>query len=188
MPELLPWKTVNTNTVHRNRWVELQLLDVETSAGALKEFTVVRTPPAVIVVSYTNALDVLFVRQWRHQYSAFTKELPAGAIEPGERTEAAARRELAEETGARADALIQLGVFNNSSGATDGLSHIFLAPGVTFGPTTSDAGNQTLALELVDMRTTLKLAEAGRIDDVVTLAALLLAAPRLRNALATAHP
>jgi ADP-ribose pyrophosphatase len=51
----------------------------------------------------------LMVRQHRHGADLVTTEFPAGLVEPGEPAPAAARRELAEETGHRAGRLTLLG-------------------------------------------------------------------------------
>ena len=51
----------------------------------------------------------MLVEQYRYGIDRVTLELPAGAIDPGEAPEAAARRELREETGYEADAWVRLG-------------------------------------------------------------------------------
>lgn len=62
---------------------------------------------------------VLLVEQYRVPIGAPCLELPAGLVgdeEAGEAVEAAARRELEEETGYRAERVIDLGRFHSSAG------------------------------------------------------------------------
>ena len=66
-------------------------------------------------------------------------EAPAGCIEPGETPEDAARRELAEETGYRARTLTSLGGIWMAPGFCNEFMHVFLAEGLTPGPTNPDA-------------------------------------------------
>ena len=65
-------------------------------------------------------------------------ELPSGAIEPGEAPEAAARRELLEETGCEAGELVSLGQFHVDSGRLETQQWAFFAPDVRIVDEQSD--------------------------------------------------
>ena len=55
---------------------------------------------AVVIAARTRRTgSLLLIRQFRVPFGARLVELPAGLVDPGEDAEAAARRELAEETG-----------------------------------------------------------------------------------------
>jgi ADP-ribose pyrophosphatase len=54
---------------------------------------------SVVVLPVLPDGRILLIRQYRHAAGQFLWELVAGRIEPGEKPLAAARRELAEETG-----------------------------------------------------------------------------------------
>ena len=59
-----------------------------------------RSTPAVMIVPIIRPGDrLVLVRQFRPPTGKYTWEAPAGLIEPGESVEAAALRELREETG-----------------------------------------------------------------------------------------
>src|SRR5215469_11646974 len=59
----------------------------------------VDTPPSVMIVPVTADGNLVLVRQYRHNLKAHVLEFPAGTISDGEEREAAALRELEEETG-----------------------------------------------------------------------------------------
>ncbi len=75
---------------------------------------------------------VALVRQWRLPADAALLEIPAGGLDVAEDgtkedPDAAARRELEEETGLRARTWQKLGEFYTAPGFTDELMHLYLA-------------------------------------------------------------
>jgi 8-oxo-dGTP pyrophosphatase MutT (NUDIX family) len=88
--------------------------------------------PAVVMLVHDEVRDrYLLVREYRVGPNAFAYGLPAGLMEEGENPEAAALRELEEETGVRpndsASARIEsVGDFYSSAGMTDEVLHIYV--------------------------------------------------------------
>src|SRR5271154_6567159 len=54
------------------------------------------------VIRHNGSVVILLIRQYRHAAGQFLIELPAGRVDAGEATLAAAKREMIEETGYRA--------------------------------------------------------------------------------------
>jgi ADP-ribose pyrophosphatase len=79
---------------------------------------------------------ILLVRQYRLAAQASIWELPAGRLDPGETALAAARRELAEETGYRARKWTKLVSFYASPGYVAEKMTIYAATGLTAGEAT----------------------------------------------------
>jgi 8-oxo-dGTP pyrophosphatase MutT (NUDIX family) len=81
--------------------------------GKTGSFYLVAAPPWVNVVPVVRDGQgrdcFLMVRQYRHGVDRITVEFPAGLVNEGEEPEAAARRELLEETGCRAGSLELIG-------------------------------------------------------------------------------
>ena len=84
----------------------------------------------VVIVAVNPRGHLLLVRQFRPAVDAFTLELPAGHIEPGETPEAAARKELWEETGHEAETLELLTKVSPSTARFTNHLWCFFAPNV----------------------------------------------------------
>lgn len=82
------------------------------------------------IVPFTDAGEVLLIRQFRPPINGYVIELPAGLVDGGESFEAAARRELIEETGYAARDLHFLTEGPMSSGASAEILTVYVAKGV----------------------------------------------------------
>jgi len=102
----------------------------------------VDTPPSVMVVPVTADRQLVLVRQYRHNLRSYQLEFPAGTMNETEEPEAAARRELEEETGftpAADTPLRALGAFYSLPSETNKYTHVFLAsPVIAAGPARGD--------------------------------------------------
>jgi ADP-ribose pyrophosphatase len=102
----------------------------------------VDTPPSVMIVPLTADGNLVMVRQYRHNLKAHVMEFPAGTITEGEDPEAAALRELEEETGytlAEGTRLRPTGAFYSLPSETNKYTHVFLAtPVVVAGAARGD--------------------------------------------------
>jgi 8-oxo-dGTP pyrophosphatase MutT (NUDIX family) len=94
----------------------------------------VDTPPSVMIIPLTAEGDLVLVRQYRHNLKAHVLEFPAGTISDGEEPEAAALRELEEETGyslTDGTTLQPVGTYYSLPSETNKYTHVFLASRVT---------------------------------------------------------
>jgi ADP-ribose pyrophosphatase len=89
-----------------------------------------KLPDYAVVVALTDDERVLIVRQYRPAVERDTLELPSGIVDPGETPEAAARRELLEETGYQGGDWQLLGAMEPDSGRLGNRIWSCLAKGV----------------------------------------------------------
>jgi len=146
--------------------------------GFTFEREIVRTFDAVCVVPLESDREhVLLVRQYRGAVDQALLELPAGKLDvPGEAPELCATRELAEEVGAEAGTLTELGRFFNSPGFCDELTYCFLAEDLKVGARAADGiEEEHLVVERVSLGSVEELVAAGDIADAKTVVGLLLA-------------
>lgn len=128
---------------------------------------------AVCVIPLTDDGRVIVERQYRYPVGEVLTEIPAGKLDaPGEDPEAAARRELREETGYLADELIPLGVFYPAAAYSSEAIHMFLARGLHEGQRELDE-DEFLNFEAVPLETLVQQALAGELPDIKTQAAVL---------------
>ena len=119
------WRTLGQEYVYRNPWCAFRVDEVELPDGMRIEYGVLESGGFAAVVPVTEGGDVVLVRQWRQPLGAFTLELPSGAVDDGEEPEQAARRELFEETGYRAERLEHLTSVHTSTGRSTEVCHLF---------------------------------------------------------------
>lgn len=116
--------------------------------GVHGDYFVMDAPDWVIVIPSTET-SFLMVKQWRHGERALSIEFPGGVIERGEAPEAAAARELMEETGCKAGSLTYLGSMNPNPALMSNHTHVFVAENLhNTGAQSLDADEFVSAFEL----------------------------------------
>lgn len=117
--------------------------------------------------------DVILERQYRHAAGQFLLELPAGRVEPGESTLAAAKREMIEETGYRAKRWTLLTKYFASPGFLGEWMQIYLAREIRDGKAQPEADEQIDVVRM-PLSEALELVSANKIHDGKTLIGLML--------------
>ena len=95
--------------------------------GKKATFFVIENPDWVNVIALTREQEVILIEQYRHGAEEITMEFPAGMIDADESPEAAARRELTEETGFSTDNFIFLGKSQPNPALQNNMIYHFLA-------------------------------------------------------------
>ena len=150
--------------------------DIRLPNGKPAEREVIRHVGAVCVIPVTEDGYAVMERQYRYPVDEVILEIPAGKLDSKEEDhEAAARRELEEETGYHAREMIPLGKFYPACAYSDETIWMYLAKGLEKGDRHLDA-DEFLDVELIPLRDLVKQVLAGEIPDAKTQIAVLKAA------------
>lgn len=98
-------------------------------AGPEHDFVVIEAASWVNIVPLTDDGQVVLVRQFRHGIRRTSLEVPGGVVDPGEDPQAAALRELQEETGYTARRIRLLGRVCPNPAIQDNHCYMFVAEG-----------------------------------------------------------
>lgn len=175
-----PWHALGSEEAFSFPILDVVRRPFRRSDGRTRDVYTLRCRDWVNVVAVDPGGRVLFVRQYRFGVGDFTLELPGGLIDPGEAPEAAARRELFEETGHRAAELTSLGSVHPNPAIQNNRIHFFFAPlAEPSGDAPFDGPDEECELVAVAPAEIGPLVESGAISHALCLAALLRAGHRL---------
>lgn len=120
---------IASRRAYDGRILHVRVDDVRMPSGRESQREMIEHPGSVIVLPVTTDDEVLLIRQYRYVTGETLIELPAGLIDEGEEPEAAARRELREETGYGVGELLFLGAAYVSPGYSREESNFYVATG-----------------------------------------------------------
>jgi ADP-ribose pyrophosphatase len=109
---------------------------------------------AAVILAITDAHEIVLVEQHRVAHGARSIELPAGLIgdtEAGDTAEAAAARELHEETGFAAADWEDVGSFATSPGMSSEMFTLFKATGLTRTGAGGGVDNEDITVHVVPL-------------------------------------
>ena len=167
------WRTLGREYVYRSPWCAFRVDGVELPGGQAIEYGVLESGGFAAVVAVTGENEVVLVRQWRQPLGAFTLELPSGGVEVGEEAGEAARRELLEEAGYRAEGLERLTSVHTSTGRSTEVGHVFRCRAVRDGRGPAPEPTEFIRVVEVPFGEALKMVRDGRISDAATALGLL---------------
>ena len=182
---------LDSQVLHTGRYLTFRIDRVRRADGSEATRDVCGHPGAVAVLAVDQDENILLVRQYRHPAEQVLLEIPAGTLDPDASREAgvedhaaAARRELEEETGYRANSWELLTSFWTAPGFASELMHLYLASDLRPAHDEADRrgpdADERLNVVTLPWRVALAMAEAGEIHDAKTLIGLLWLA-RLRD-------
>ena len=120
----------------------------------------------------TKVPRVLLERQYRHAANDYLWELPAGRIDPGENELQAAKRELIEETGYRANRWQRILKFYASPGFVAETMAVYLATGLRAGEAEPE-DDEVIYKRMLPLPAVLKMVMKGTIRDAKTISSVL---------------
>lgn len=180
LAEVEAWERLGSEKLLENPYFTVRSDKLLLPDGAVKDpYYVIERPDAAIVFPVTEAGEVVLVRQYRPPLEIMELGLPAGLVEPGEDPEAAARRELSEETGFSGGQWEELGSLASSPSLKDNWAHLFLARGVERNSDQDLDEFERLELVEIPLAELPQLVYSGGIVSSSGVAATMLALDRL---------
>jgi 8-oxo-dGTP pyrophosphatase MutT (NUDIX family) len=166
-----PYQRLKEREIYRNPWVAVHVHEIVHPTGAAGEHIAIGTGRASGVLVVDRDAFVM-ARQPRFAADAQVLEIVKGGADEGESALACAQRELREELGLRAADWSTLGVVYEIPSIVEHPVALFVARDLRTVPS---APEQVEAIETVRIPfdDAYRAARDGRIDDAVTLAALL---------------
>jgi 8-oxo-dGTP pyrophosphatase MutT (NUDIX family) len=170
------WKVLGRKTIHTSPWINLHQDRVQLPDGSIIEgHHVIEHPrPAVGVVPLDATGQVMLVYHDRFISQERGWEIPSGGVDAGESWEAAARRELWEESGCTGGGLVYLGRYRPTIGISNQLFVLYLAHGVVQTDAIQDT-NEIAEARWFPIPEVRALIDQDAVPDGLSLTALLMA-------------
>jgi len=171
-------RVLSSKEVFKGRVFSVFRDEVIEPTGVKNTREVIRHNGSVVILAVDESKnpadpEIIFERQYRHAAGQFLLELPAGRVEKGESTLAAAKREMIEETGYRAKKWSLLTKYFASPGFLGEWMQIYLAREIREGDAQPEDDEQIEVLR-VPLSEALRLASSNKIHDGKTLIGIML--------------
>jgi 8-oxo-dGDP phosphatase len=173
------WRLLDSRELVRSPYFSVRRDDVIRPDGTPDTYDHVVAPGSATVLAIDDADRVVLTRQYIYTWGTRQWRLPGGGVEPGDGGPlAAARRELAEETGLSAATWEDLGQVHGADSLSNHVDHVFLATGLSEGEAALEPGEADLDVVLVPFCDALDLVEKDQVPHAASAYALLRAGLR----------
>ncbi len=181
---VLPWKVLESKELFRAGFFNLRTDRCELPDGRVTpNYYVLSFRDWVNVMALNTKDEVILVEQYRHACKEIELEIPGGSSDPGDKEDyqAAAERELLEETGYKPQQIIYLGRHRPNPAMQNNWMHSYLA--LNCEKVTSqklDAFEDIRVLE-IPVKEAYEQVFSGKIRHSIVLASMMLAYPHLKS-------
>ena len=173
-------KTIASKRIYEGKILNLRIDEVASANGRTSIREIVEHKGGVVMAAITENREMVMIRQFRKAVEEVVYEAPAGKLEGGENIEAAAARELKEETGYTAGTISSLGTYYASCGYTQEKLNLFLCLDLQKGDAEPD-DNEDIDVELAPLKELYEMVVRGELKDAKTALVIMLAFEKLRR-------
>lgn len=167
------WKVLSSEYLFERPWLTARRDKVQLPDGRVNpEFYILEYPSWINVIAVTEDGSYVMVEQYRHGLGEVGIELCAGVVEDGEEPEAAARRELEEETGYTGGEW-ELGmVLSGNPSVTNNLTYCYIARRVTRTSAQHLDANEDITVKVISEKELLDILRNDRMKQALMAAPL----------------
>jgi 8-oxo-dGTP pyrophosphatase MutT (NUDIX family) len=170
--DIKPWTVISSTPDKSYRVFSLRTDRARSPrTGVAHDFFVLESAPWVNIIPLTPDEQVVMVYQYRHGTRDITLEIPGGLVEAGDSPEAAAHRELREETGYQAGSMTSLGFVHPNPAIQTNICHTFLARDVFPGGVQEQDEREDIGVVLIPLAEIPHLIRKGTISHALVIVA-----------------
>ncbi|MDO8505829.1 MAG: NUDIX hydrolase [bacterium] len=133
-----PWKIKKSEVKYKSPWMEVVEDEVIQPDGTPGIYSVLKKGAGVSVLAIDDDGFTYLTREFKYALGIESLEAVSGFIDEGETNLQAAKRELREETGIKADELIDMGRVDPFTASFISPAYLFLAKKLHFSEATPD--------------------------------------------------
>jgi 8-oxo-dGTP pyrophosphatase MutT (NUDIX family) len=176
-----PWTTLSSKDVYENPWIKLEEHQVINPAGGKGIYGKVHFKNIAIgIIPLDEQMNTWLVGQHRYTLNEWTWEIPEGGGPIGKSILEAAKRELIEETGLKADQWEEILKTHLSNSVSDEVGYIFLAQGLSQGDPDREATEADMKIWKLPLAEALEMVMNGKITDGLSIMGILKVAKMLK--------
>jgi 8-oxo-dGTP pyrophosphatase MutT (NUDIX family) len=170
------WKTLSSETVYENAWLELSHRDVINPSGNKGIYGLVKFKnQAIGVIPVDSDDNIYLVGQYRYAIDEYSWEIPEGGGTLGTDPLDSAKRELKEETGLLAGKWTKIARIHTSNSATNEEGFLFIAEELTQDQAEPE-DTEDLQVWKLPLKEAVEMVMRSEITDSLSVAGILMTA------------
>lgn len=168
---MIPYKRIDRQLMKKGHIIDIYQDTIELPDGQTMEWDFIMHKGAAAIVPMDEDGRIIMVKQYRNAIDAYTLEIPAGGLNPGEDMKTCAMRECEEETGYKALDAIHLFDLNTTVAFCNEKIGIYFTRNLIPSKQNLDEGEYVF-IERYTIDELMEKIQSGEITDAKTIAGL----------------